>query len=190
MQNICRDYIFPSFVYSMDLNIDNESLLTDIYNIQKNTESENKSNRGGWQSPSIISGNSLETQNLISLKNEVEAAMNFVKNSENFSNFDYSCYYWININKTNDYNILHNHANSLMSSVYYPYVPDDCESQLIFLRTDAGAYHAQLPELQRNFSVECKTGKLIIFSSYLFHNVTTNNSDKNRVSIAFNFEKK
>lgn len=190
MQNICRDYIFPSFVYSMDLNIDNESLITDIYNIQKNTKSENKSNHGGWQSPLINNENALETQNLINLKNQVEEAMNFVKNSENFNSFDYSCYYWININKMNDYNVLHNHNNSIMSSVYYPYVPDDCKSQLFFLRTDAGAYQFQLPALQHNFPVECKTGKLIIFSSYLFHSVTPNNSDKNRISIAFNFSKK
>ena len=190
MQNICRDYIFPSFVYSMDLSIDNESLLKDIYNIQQNTESEIKSNRGGWQSPSIVSGSTLETQNLINLKNKVEEAMNFVKVSENFRDFNYLCDYWININKTNDYNILHNHSNLPMSSVYYPYVPDDCESKLVFLRTDGGAYHPQLPKGSQSFSVDCKTGKLILFSSYLFHNVTTNNSDKNRVSIAFNFEKK
>jgi uncharacterized protein (TIGR02466 family) len=190
MQNICKDYIFSSFVYSMDLNVDNESLLTDIYAIQKNTKSENKSNVGGWQSPSIINGSVLETQNLTNLKNKVEEAMNAVKNLENLRDFDYSCYYWINVNKTNDYNVFHNHSNLPMASVYYPYVPDDCESRLVFLRTDAGAYHAELPEMQRNFSVSCKTGKLIIFSSYLFHNVTTNNSDKNRVSIAYNFEKK
>ena len=174
----------------MDLDIDNESLVTDIYNIHKNTKSENKSNRGGWQSPLINSKNALETQNLNNLKNKVETAMNFVKNSENFNDFDYSFYYWANINKINDYNVLHNHLGSLMSSVYYPYVPDDCKSQLIFLRTDVGAYQPQLPTLQRSFPVECKTGKLIIFSSYLFHNVTTNDSDKNRISIAFNFDKK
>lgn len=190
MQNICKDYIFSSFVYSMDLNIDNESLLTDIYNIQQNTKSESKSNRGGWQSSPISDGSALETQNLANLKKEVETAMNFVKNAENFYNFDYSCYYWLNVNKMNDYNVFHNHSNLPMTSVYYPYVPDDCESQLVFLRTDAGAYQPELPHLQQRFSVNCKTGKLIIFSSYLFHNVTTNNSDKNRVSIAFNFKKK
>jgi uncharacterized protein (TIGR02466 family) len=165
-------------------------LITDINNFQQNTKSENKSNRGGWQSQSIGDGHALETQNLASLKKEVESAINFVKNAENFSDFDYSCYYWINVNKTNDYNVLHNHCNLPMVAVYYPYVPDDCESQLVFLRTDAGAYHAQLPRLQREFCVDCKTGKLIIFSSYLFHSVTTNNSNKDRVSIAFNFEKK
>jgi len=184
MQNICRDLIFPSFVYSMDLDsIDNTAVTNDILTMQQNVESVEISNRGGWHSPSIEKG--FETASLIALKNEVFAAVNFVIDKEKLSCSVNNHTYWATVNSKDNYNVMHAHGQLSISAVYYPFIPSDCTASLTFVRTDGGAY------LQGHgsgyFSIPCKTNKLVIFSPHLFHFVEPNNSEKKRISIAFNF---
>ena len=187
MQNLCRDYIFPSFVYSMDLeDVNNSHIINDCLQIKNNTRSVLKSNRGGWQSLSICE--KLKTSSLDFLEQKVVEAVQFVLNAEKINNIKFKSDYWININGTNSYNVIHNHADYLITAVYYPFVPKDCEVELVFTRTDGGSYFYLNANTSR-FNVLCKTSMLVVFSPHLFHYVTPNNSKEDRISIAFNFER-
>ncbi len=185
MQNICKDYIFPSIVYSMDLeDVNNSCLIEDCLKIKESNESVQNSNVGGWQSPSICE--KLKTLNLKTLEQKVEEAVLFVLNCENLSGIKLKTGYWININSSNDYNIIHHHTFPLITAVYYPFVPKNCEAELVFNRTDGGCYF-DLHKSNSIFSISCRTGMLIIFSPHLFHYVLPNKSKENRISIAYNF---
>ena len=181
MKNLCRDIIFTNFVYSMELeNVDREPIIKDVYSIKNNTPSVIKSNKGGWQSPSIE--NELETKSFVELKKKIKEAVDFVLTAENMSNVNYNMQYWININKENDYNVLHNHGNLLLSAVYYPFVPSD-DSILTFYRTDASTEF-----YPSTFGINCRTNMLCLFTPHLFHSVNTNSSEQERMSIAFNIK--
>lgn len=184
MKNICKDDIFPSFVYSMDLeNVNNSQIVCDILRLKDNVSTINKSNVGGWHSPFI--DETLETTNFSFLKSKVEEAIQFVLTNQKVNNVKLECDYWVNINNQGAYNALHSHSNVLITAVYYPFVPLDSNSNLVFVRTDGGSYF----EVHKNssFSLLCRTGMLAIFSPHLFHYVDKNNSKENRISIAFNF---
>jgi hypothetical protein len=179
MKNLCKDNIFSSFVYSMELNVDNESLIKDIYHMKNNVESAQKSNMGGWQSPGIT--NEIETESFTNLKNKIKEAVNLIIDLEKLPNKNYSFYYWANVNKTNNYNIMHRHQGSLMlAAVYYPFVPNG-DSTLDFHRTDgASEYYPSC------FTINCRTNMLCIFTPHLFHSVSANTAEQDRISIAFN----
>lgn len=184
MKEIRRDYIFPSFVYSMDLeNLNNLNIVEDAAHIKNNVETVTRTNFGGWQSPAICKN--LKTHNLNFLESEVKKAVQFVLETERINNIELEYEYWININSENNYNVLHNHSNILISAVYYPFVPQDCAVNLVFVRTDGGSYFKLSENI--NFPVLCRTGMLVVFSPHLFHYVTANNSKQDRISIAFNF---
>tara|TARA_R100000908_G_scaffold42060_1_gene19580 strand:- start:32 stop:643 length:612 start_codon:yes stop_codon:yes gene_type:complete len=84
----------------------------------------------------------------------------------------------------------HNHKNSLYSGVYYNNVDD--YSKILFYNNDWRGNNYQLKINDYNFynsdtwSIEPKSGSLIIFPSYLSHKIIKNNSTKTRYSLAFN----
>jgi hypothetical protein len=178
MKNFCKDYIFSNFIYSTDLDVDRDSIIKDIYSIKDKTQSVQKTNHGGWQSPFIK--NELETESFVSLKNKIKEAVDLVIDMEKLTNINYDLNYWININKTNDYNVMHRHGDLLLGAVYYPFVPND-GAKLIFHRTDgASAYYPDL------FPINCRTNMLCIFTPHLYHSVSVNLSEQERISMAFN----
>ena len=178
MKNLYKDYVFPNFIYSMDLDVDRDSIVKDIYCIKDKTQSVQLSNQGGWQSPLIK--NELETESFISLKNKIKEAVNFIIDTEKLKNTNYDLSYWINVNKTNDYNVIHRHGNLLLAAVYYPFVPND-GAQLVFHRTDGASMH--YPD---SFVINCRTNMLCIFTPHLYHSVNVNLSKQERISMAFN----
>ena len=101
--------------------------------------------------------------------------------------------YWININLNNKIQFPHSHPNRAFSAVYYVSAGDNC-GDIVFLNPNK--------VLCQNFSDDCisdyneftathwkitpKDNLLIIFPSWLEHYVQPNNSNVQRISIAFN----
>jgi len=102
---------------------------------------------------------------------------------------------WININYPGASNDLHNHINAMFSGVYYVDVDPNIEQgDIIFERNDGADLH--LPEHMiehytyytgKSATYTPKTGDLFIFPGWLKHRVSTNNSQQDRISIAFNY---
>lgn len=98
---------------------------------------------------------------------------------------------WANINSPGSYNRKHTHFNSMLSGVYYPSVPDK-SGHIVFTDPRIQAYVISLPVTKkttftsRQIRRTPKAGEFILFPSWLEHSVEINESEKERVSVAFN----
>ena len=100
--------------------------------------------------------------------------------------------FWININGKHDYNLLHDHQKSVLSGVYYVDVPDDNMGDLVLVRPDHADYfltgNVEESTMVNAPSVSKKavTSTMYLFPSWIKHYVDRNESEKERISIAFN----
>ena len=89
--------------------------------------------------------------------------------------------YWAHIQWYNQSCTLHNHPGSMVSAVYYPQIPKDCNSPIVFQwDTGFGRHDSwwQMPS----------TGDYFAFPSHLLHYVSRNMSKETpRISISVNF---
>ena len=98
---------------------------------------------------------------------------------------------WANINSPGSYNRKHTHFNSMLSGVYYPSVPDK-SGHIVFTDPRIQAYVISLPVTKkttftsRQIRRTPRTGEFILFPSWLEHSVDANESEEERVSVAFN----
>jgi len=172
-------------------NINNQEIKDYCLYLKDNTKGVNISNRGGWHSSEILLP---MPQDLRSLFSNLEVFVNEncfkemgVPNLK-FGNF------WVNINTPNSYNLAHDHQNSVLSGVYYVSVPHDNMGDLVLHRGDTAEYFLK-SDVER---IGTKTNSFVsvkkpiesvfyIFPSWVKHHVESNNSQGDRISIAFNF---
>lgn len=102
---------------------------------------------------------------------------------------------WINLNPKHAYHRKHVHSNSKVSGAYYVNVPSDSESKIRFNRsrefTDCLWSTLSLDnsiDLKPYVDYKPKTSDLILFPSFLEHEVFPNQSANYRISISFNTE--
>jgi len=98
---------------------------------------------------------------------------------------------WINFYTSNDYQESHYHPNFTFSAVFYYKVTDN--TRIIFEHpvTDMMPLEVDCQtDLNRQYlTVYPKQGDLIIFRSYLRHQVPRHNDDNTKITFAYNFEK-
>jgi uncharacterized protein (TIGR02466 family) len=100
---------------------------------------------------------------------------------------------WININYKNSSNRVHIHHNSILSGVYYLKCPENC-GDLVFPRNysesfiidSIGSIKEDNTFNHRSISYRPEENKLLLFPSWVPHEVTNNNSEEERISISFN----
>ncbi|MGB5210325.1 MAG: TIGR02466 family protein [Gammaproteobacteria bacterium] len=98
------------------------------------------------------------------------------------------------INVTGSSHELHRHRNSLISGTYYVSA-DKASSKISFLDPKAGfrmhepgGFAAQTPFSALEFSVQPRSGLLVMFPSYLEHSVAVHQGTQPRVGITFNLD--
>lgn len=98
---------------------------------------------------------------------------------------------WANFNPTGGLNSAHTHPNNFLSGVYYVQIPTGADS-IEFTDPRPAAVACMPPAKQLNrfngnrMSVQVKPGRIVLFPSWLSHNVPVNRTEQERVSIAFN----
>jgi uncharacterized protein (TIGR02466 family) len=102
---------------------------------------------------------------------------------------------WLSIKKSNQQHIMHSHANSIVSGVFYFNNVEDA-SGLTFMKnrtaTDTWSMSPLVnPNVNNQFSfneitLKVENHMVVMFPSYIAHKVTENKTDKPRYSIAFN----
>lgn len=181
--------IFTSFIYTDKLDVDNNSLTAKCYELEENNSTVLASNEGGWQSPTIIDNTGFEH-----LIQEIEERCNQLHHQLGFAtHLKQEIYFWVNINRENNYNISHMHPGAFFSGVYY-----------IKAEPYAGAISFMNPVMQHpyvinpgmtaypttfnsaSYTESPEPGKLVIFPSWLLHYVQPNKSGSDRISLAFN----
>lgn len=102
--------------------------------------------------------------------------------------------FWINIMGKNTHHSFHLHPLSAISGTYYVQVPKDSGSFKIedpriacFMGSPPRKPAAKV-ENRRYIDLSCKPGEILLFESWLKHEVPANRSDQDRVSISFNYD--
>ena len=192
-QNINIDALFvTTLTTNVFEDIDNKKLLEFCLYMYKNYPSNNRSNRNGWQSQQLEYHKELDelTYNVKEVGSNIFKLLKgkdeWVVDIDNL---------WINVNTPGSYNTSHIHPRSFLSGVYYVKVPKDsgrihfthpCQSFCYdwdssyfdeLNNTNTPGMHYE-PEEKRNY----------LFPSWLQHDVESNNSKEDRISISYNLK--
>jgi uncharacterized protein (TIGR02466 family) len=166
-----KHIFFPTEIYSAFANIDLDPIINFLYNIKNQDKGVEKSNIGGWQSQSDLQ-NYPELDNLNSA---IKLAFKRIKRNNIHINS-----MWGNISSKYHYNMIHSHGNynsTEWSGCFYLQMPEQSGAFRIHNRSHPSEYTDIFP----------KSNELLFFGSDVHHSVLPNLSDKDRISIAFNF---
>lgn len=101
---------------------------------------------------------------------------------------------WVNVMPTDVIHTMHIHPLSVISGTYYLQTPKNCSSIKFedprmdcFMATPPRKHDAKIHN-QRYHSVAPQEGHVVLFESWLRHEVPKNDSPKERISISFNYD--
>ena len=173
----------------------NQELLTYIYELQKKDKLGNPhSNKGGWHSQNFDIVNEGPPINFINkckdfLKDVISNNMGwkYVPNKQRIVAM------WAIINKKNSFNVSHYHQNCYLSAAYYIRKPENSGDITFADPKQVRTYRSPRIEKYTEYTRESVTikpeeGDLIVFPSYLYHEVGVNLSNEDRVIISFNID--
>ena len=183
--------VFPSLIIEKQLTSFESiqsSLIDWIYSYADSHEGVHYSNVGGYQSKSDFWMDESFSPYLNYFRQEIESMVECYDSYLTLKNA------WFNINRKGDYNRLHVHPRSLLSAVLWVKSPEQCGGLMFpndqYLRTNwemfiKPEYKDRLP-VDRDHRFQPKEGTMVIFPSYLYHEVESNQTNQDRISIAFN----
>ena len=169
------DKIFPHHIYKFKVsNYENlnKKLISEIYDLREDNKlGIKRSNKGGWHSKSYFIHQDCNVPT--ELLNMSKIIYNFYSENvlKNKKYIEVFTMLWVNINNKEDYNILHTHPHSHYSGVYYVRAPKN-SGNLYF---------------DDSYEIIPEEGMLYMWESHLEHGVNKNKTNKDRVSISFNF---
>lgn len=147
------------------------------------------SNRGGWQSDDCHKREQVAP--LIEfIHDTMQHIKKFLSASEKLPFHVDTC--WFNINGLGARNTVHIHGNSYFSGVYYIDVPEgsgdiEFKDPNSYLRA-AHSFEYERSDVKNSLQLTYSpvSGRLLIFPSYLPHEVLENHSQSERISVSFN----
>lgn len=165
--------LFPSIVMSQKLNLPLDDLITYAYNLKSHNSGVSKTNKHGWQSHHINIP-ILEEYFPLSIPN-ITRKLTYHKQ-------------WINISPTGAFNTYHTHTNSDYSFVLY-LTKTTTPITFVHPHLHLGAFNhtnSFSPSPQQTFDIVPEPNELLIFPSYLPHQVKENTGNSDRISISWN----
>ena len=98
---------------------------------------------------------------------------------------------WCSIQRKGAQHGLHNHRMAMFSGTYYSKATDDAANLMFQTPLETHKMHMPHPVPQsENFTddhyVNAKSGRVVVFPSYLNHRVMTHQTDEDRISWSFN----
>ncbi|MCK0094049.1 TIGR02466 family protein [Yoonia sp. F2084L] len=183
-----------------DHDILDAELLAEGARMRAASEGVQKSNRGGWHSQGNIFDNPAEC--IQHLRAAAQAAIfdltRQVTKRVDPADLQMKLSGWMNANPQGGFNAPHTHPGAHWSGVYYvsqPDVADGTSGMIEFLdpRTDLPNWRILRANTFRpKRKIRPAAGEIILFPSYLVHWVYPNETDDERVTVAFNatFRKK
>lgn len=184
--------LFPTalFVFSLkDHTAMDQQLLELIYRLKQSDPGQVASNVLGWHSKVNLFG----LTEIQPFKTIVDAAISEVAQAVGYGNVKIAaanC--WANVNSKFASNKIHDHANCLLSGVYYVKVPENCGNLMFYDPRSAKAFYKPQVSQFTAYTADAiahvpEAGLLLIFPSWLKHGVEPNLSEDDRVSISFNY---
>lgn len=172
----------------------NRALLKEIAQRQAAEGGMTKSNRKGWHSERDLFERKEPAQSTLAqfILRMLAQSTKQVAPETDFANVELLADGWINVNPRGAYNAPHDHIGSFWSGVYYVKVPADTEGQggtIEFLSPHkplpSGGF-IEAPITAQKIAVRPKPGQALIFPAHLVHWVHPNDSEEERITIAFN----
>jgi uncharacterized protein (TIGR02466 family) len=172
----------------------NEALLKEIAKRRAAHGGVIKSNRKGWHSTNDLFERKEPAQAALAqmlLRMIAQSALRVAPEAD-FANIELVAEGWINVNPAGGYNAPHDHVGAFWSGCYYVQVPDEIEGQggaIEFLSPHKplpGRGLINAPITSDKLCVRPKPGTVLIFPASMVHWVHPNDSDQDRVTIAFN----
>ena len=182
--------IFPSFLRSCSPILDRKELVNQCYQIQTSFPGVENSNTGGYHSPVLSIKDKTTFEKFDQLSGLVDITQIFVKdtlqNRDIISNIS-DLSFWINVNGTHSYNVMHSHGRADLIAIYYVALPEN-SGNFVVMRND-GSQYCNLYESRQDLlelTIHPKEGRLYLLPGYLWHYVQANQSSEDRISISFN----
>ena len=190
--------LFPAAVHYIDQENFGEyedQIIEFVYEQEnKNPMGEFFSNEGGWQSSPVYD----KSDNVVR-KYIQKVLCKYFEKSGYFKYFELRYNgIWLNINRNGDYNRMHNHPNSDWSGVLWIKVPENGGGSIHFEAPHSFEEYKLLKtyreEVKEGFNLyDCyryppKVGNMLIFPSYLLHEVLPNKAREDRISASFNIK--
>jgi len=191
---IFNNNLWATPIWSFNLqesDIDFNKVKFECYLIKDNDPIGDKySNKGGYQS-AVINSNKVNEINklLVEIQKYSKVWFEGLGIRKEYNNFINEA--WININKKGDYNAPHIHANTIFSGCVYIQYPKD-SGKICFVNNHQAHYLASYTNANTTlnsveYSHSLTEKEVIIFPSYLSHYVEANQSNEDRISIAFDY---
>ena len=187
------EHHFPTMIYIKDFPDSeklNKYLEPKIIQWSQQDKGEQKTNAGGWHSSTDM--NRKEEYN--PLTRELFNMQEEIYQKEKLSRKPVCGNMWANINGPGNFNRPHLHPNSLFSGVYWIKTPQKSGNLMVYdprpgvqLTMPNRKEGKWSPELWREVHYEPKAGRCIMFPSWLWHEVKSNESNDTRISVSFNF---
>lgn len=172
----------------------NAALLEEGRRLRQSDEGVSKSNRGGWHSKGNLFDHSADCiVRLRALATEAaHEATRKINAKVDPETLRLKLFGWMNANPPGGFNAPHTHPGAHWSGVYYvsqPEIEDGTSGMIEFLdpRSDLPNWRIlQAPAFRLKRKFRPAAGEIVMFPSYLLHWVYPNETDEERVSIAFN----
>lgn len=172
----------------------NTALLEQAARMRGATDGVSKSNRGGWHSEGNLFDQ--DAAPIATLRSSIEAALEdankAIGSKAKPDALRLKLFGWMNANPKGAFNAPHTHPGAHWSGVYYvsqPEVEDGNSGMIEFLdpRTDLPHWRIlKAAPFRLKKKLRPQPGEMILFPSYLVHWVYPNETEGERVSIAFN----
>jgi len=188
--------LFPSAVFQFKVqNFEklNKQLSEYIYELKKSDESGIKrSNVNGWHSKNFkVEKDNVPYNFIKSIHEHIKEVIvegfgwKYIPEKVGISEI------WAIINKKGTFNKSHNHPGSYLSAAYYVKAPENCGNIHFYDPNEIKKFNCptieKYTELSASgFSIRPEEGNLLIFPSYLYHDVGENLSNDERIVISFN----
>ncbi len=197
MKNYQLYKIFPSpvFHYSLENKQELNIKLKDyILNLKKKNEKGlKKSNQGGWHSPMFdILNDHLAKKFTIIFENYVKKSVEEIGWNYDSDRVKIEAM-WSIINKKGSFNIQHNHPNAYLSAAYYVKFPEKSGNIKFFDPREQK--NIRYPKITKYTEISApiveitpKEGDLLIFPAYLYHAVSENLAEEDRIIVSFNVD--
>jgi uncharacterized protein (TIGR02466 family) len=186
-----REYYFATPIYAEALKNAselNKSLEEHIVKWSAQEPGLKKTNRGGWHSTDMT-----KKKEYYTLMEEILRVCGNIFEEEKLIGKPVIGNMWANINYENAYNRVHLHANSLFSGTYYIKTP--AQSGSLIVHDPRPGVHINMPkrkegelpkQLWMRVFFQPRAGQMIIFPSWVWHEVEPHPSKDTRISVAFN----
>lgn len=179
---------FASEIYRGKISIDTETLLSEIDVIRRSDQGVIRSNVGGYHSSPLRPTASQPT--LQQLERMTTESVREISDALRLGALRMNGL-WVNVSGFGDRNDWHIHPFTCFSAVFYVQVPPR-SGRLILERPDPQSHFWRRfddddPRSRGRLAIQPEPGDLVIFPSYLRHQVEQNESPDLRISCAMNF---